>query len=301
VSVVARADGLTKSYAEIAVVENVSLTVGAGEIVVLVGPNGSGKTTTMEMLVGLRRPSAGTATISGIPVRPGGPHRLRVGVQLQQSGLPHRLRVGEALRSVGSLYRDPEDPRAILKAVGLEGRWRSSVDRMSGGQQRRLDVGLACMGRPDLLVLDEPTSGLDPEGRAELWQLLRSISGLRRGILTSTHDLNEAESYADRILVMKRGRILLSGGVRDVLAAFDGAWRLRISNAPPGVSEVLDRSTLRYVVSGEVTVSVGSEAESEAVRARLLADGLVTPTSVLSGPIRLEDLFLFASDSAVPA
>ena len=296
---IARAEGLTKSYTDTTVVNKVSFTVNAGEIVVLVGPNGSGKTTTMEMLVGLRRPSAGTATISGIPVRPGGPHRLKVGVQLQQSGLPHRLRVGEALRSVGSLYRDPEDPRAILKAVGLEGTWRSSVDRISGGQQRRLDVGLACMGRPDLLVLDEPTSGLDPEGRSELWQLLRSMAGLRRGIFASTHDLNEAEGYADRVLVMKNGRIVLSGGVRDVLASFGGAWRLRILTTHPGIAGVLDRSKLRYVVSGAVMVSVGSETECEAVRARLFADGLVTPTSVFSGPIRLEDLFLFIDESTV--
>ena len=154
--VIGECRNLAKSYRDHKAVRDVSFRVHAGEIVVLVGPNGSGKTTTMEMLIGLRKPTAGSAVIDGLHVRPGGPHRFAVGVQLQQSGLPNRLKVHEALRAAGSLYSAPRDQSELLEAVGLTNKRSAFVDRLSGGQQRRLDVALACIGRSPLLCWMSP-------------------------------------------------------------------------------------------------------------------------------------------------
>lgn len=291
-SVISVCRNLKKFYGEKKAVGDVSFDVHAGEIVILVGPNGSGKTTTMEMLVGLRKPTAGTASIEGIRVRPGGPHRFAVGVQLQQSGLPSRLRVNEALRSAAALYTSPRDSEELLGAVGLEDKRSAYVDKLSGGQQRRLDVALACIGRSPLLVLDEPTSGLDPEGRAELWMLLRSLAREGHGILASTHDLAEAEAFADRVIVLREGELVLSGKIADVLASAGGEWRLRITDPDREAMTILGESGLRTVNSGSQAITLGSRVDIEDLRDRLGA--ATSSKDILSGPVRLEDLFLFA-------
>ena len=162
-------EGVSKRYpgADALALDDVSFSVRPGEIVVLVGPNGSGKTTAMEMVSGLRLPTAGKVRVAGREVRPSGEQRMVVGVQLQEAGLPRRLKVGEAIRAVACLYDDPGPVEQIVSQLGLNDYMTSSVGSLSGGWQRRLDVALACIGRPRALVLDEPTSGVDPVARAE--------------------------------------------------------------------------------------------------------------------------------------
>lgn len=294
--VIGECRNLAKSYRDHKAVRDVSFRVHAGEIVVLVGPNGSGKTTTMEMLIGLRKPTAGSAVIDGLDVRPGGPHRFAVGVQLQQSGLPNRLKVHEALRAAGSLYSAPRDQSELLEAVGLTNKRSAFVDRLSGGQQRRLDVALACIGRSPLLVLDEPTSGLDPEGRSELWTLLKSLARAGHGILASTHDLAEAEAFADRVIVLREGEVVLSGRVADILEAAGGDWRLRITDPPQGALALIREARLSAVNAGAQTVVIGARERIDLLRESLGA--AYGAMDILSGPVRLEDLFLFSKKEA---
>ena len=165
-----------KTYDSNNVVDGVSFELLAGRATVLVGPNGSGKTTTMEMLVGLRSMSEGSATIANIPVVPGGEHRFYTGVQLQSSGLPSKIKTKEVIRAVECLYADPSDWRPMAADLGVDSYLDAFVDNLSGGERRRLDILCAAIGRPALLVLDEPTSGVDPEGRAIVWAFVRSLS-----------------------------------------------------------------------------------------------------------------------------
>lgn len=278
-----------KEYGGRPVVDGVTLAVMPGQTTMLVGPNGCGKTTSMEILVGLRRPTAGRVEVLGEPVRPDGPHRLHTGVQLQQSGLPSRLRVNEALQATASLYRHPEDIRGLADALGLANHWKAPVDKLSGGLRRRLDIATACVGSPRFLLLDEPTSGIDPEGRADLWEFLRLRARAGTGILASTHDLEEAEAFADRLYVMSSGQIALEGTPAHVIGNAGGDWRLRMNDATPPMIDLIERSGAVHGTVGITTLVVGPMADLEELRTRLQT---VEPgVEVRSGRTRLEDVF----------
>ncbi|MDJ0312189.1 ABC transporter ATP-binding protein [Arthrobacter sp. H35-D1] len=278
--------------------DGINLSVDPGNIVVLVGPNGSGKTTAMEILSGLRTADSGSATINNREVVPGGRHRFDVGVQLQEAGLPQRLKVKEAVRSVSSLYRDPGPVDSILDSLGLSDRMNQLIDRLSGGWQRRLDIALACIGRPRLLILDEPTSGLDPTARAELWEFLRDLRSRGMSVLASTHDLSEAEAFADRIVVLHSGRIILDGPVAEVLAVAGGTWRLRLTGVVPGTASSLAAFGVRPLQQGDNISIVGEREELTQIAGRIeteRADGRISYIDLLSGPVRLEDVYAFAA------
>lgn len=295
---VASLHNAVKKYGSKTVVDNVSIDVPAGKTTMLVGPNGSGKTTSMEMMVGLRRFTSGSAQICGIDVEPNGAHRLYTGVQLQHSGLPSRIRVNEVLQAVGVLYSDPADPRELVEILGLEHHWKTSVDKLSGGQRRRLDIAAACMGRPKFLLLDEPTSGVDAEGRAELWQFLRRLARQGTGVLASTHDLAEAEAFADRLFVMSKGKIVLEGTPAEVLNSVGGDWRLRIHDAPPQIRELIVSRGLAVTPVGMTDIVVGRRETLEALRAEIetaLHDGGSGHVEILSSRIRLEDVFAIST------
>ncbi len=290
-----------KVYGGRTVVDHVDIDVPSGTTTMLVGPNGSGKTTSMEMLAGLRRFTSGGATVCGIPVRPGGEHRRYMGLQLQQSGLPSRIRVSEVLAAAGSLFARPADARMLAELLGLTEHWRVPVDKLSGGLRRRLDIAAACMGRPRFLMLDEPTSGVDPEGRADLWKFLRDRARAGTGVLASTHDLAEAEAFADRLLVMGSGRILVSGTPEEVVASAGGQWRMRITDLPPRGAPLIEASGLTSCTVGVNTIVVGDKESVDTLRDLLqshLVDHGEEPPEILTGRVRLEDVFALITQKA---
>ncbi|WP_157085847.1 ABC transporter ATP-binding protein [Devriesea agamarum] len=280
-----------KTYNGINVVDGVDLSLQAGKTTVLVGPNGSGKTTTMEMLVGLRRLTSGQAQIAGIPVVPAGEHRYHVGVQLQSSGLPAKIKVIEVIRSTACLYANPADWRDMAERLGVDAFLKATVDNLSGGQRRRLDILCAALGRQPVLVLDEPTSGVDPEGRAIVWDFVRSLSAQGVAVLASTHDMAEAEAFADELLVMAAGKIRLSGSVSEVMSALDGDQRLRIASPPPPVVELVATSGRPYGRSGSSLVVIGNSQQMASLAAQIQSVAGEGNLDVLHGPMRLEDVF----------
>lgn len=291
--------GVSKKYDDGPLaVDDVSFAVNAGEIVVVVGPNGSGKTTVMEMVSGLRVPSSGGVTVNGTPARPGGGQRLVLGVQLQEAGLPMRIKVKEAVTAVACLYRDPGPVEEVLTGLGLDAYRDAMVENLSGGWQRRLDVALACIGRPQMLVLDEPTSGLDPVARAQLWEFLRTRRAAGMAVLASTHDLAEAEAFADRLIVLRGGQIVLDGPVDKVLAQAGGEWRLRLIGADHTVDRFAAQEGMTFLPAGNARTALGTREQVLALADRIEAAharGETHYQDLLRGPVRLEDVFAFAT------
>ena len=280
---------------------DVSFVVNPGEIVVLVGPNGSGKTTAMEMISALRLPSSGEVLVNGEAVRPSTLQRALVGVQLQETSLPQRLKVREAVRGVAGLYADPGPVDEIVAQLGLGPFMAQTVGSLSGGWARRLDVVLACIGRPYALVLDEPTSGIDPVARAELWEFLRRRRSEGVAVLASTHDLSEAEAYADRLLVLDRGRLVLQGTVDDVLGLAGGRWRLRLIGVDSSVDAWARACGIELVEAGDTRVLIADRQAVTAMADRIEAArdrGDLRYQDLLKGPIRLEDVFAEAVSQA---
>lgn len=284
---------LTKCYGRTRAVEDVTFEVSAGEVVVLVGPNGSGKTTTIECCAGLRTPSSGLVEVGGEPRGRTRVDRSWVGVQLQESALAPAMSPREALTLVASLYRDPLPLEFSLESVGLERSADVRYEELSGGQKRRLHVALAVVGRPALVILDEPTSGVDPEGRSVLWDMLGEVlrsSGA--GLLLTTHDLNEAEDRADRLLLLRNGRIQATGRPTDLLARVGGPWRIRVKGAPSELRALVAGAGLRFAEERDYVTVFGEQ--SQIIRLREVFENRGA-TDLLVGPSRLEDLYSLES------
>jgi ABC-2 type transport system ATP-binding protein len=212
VTTVIEVENLHKSYGSTVAVDDVSFTVGHGEVFGILGRNGAGKTTTVECLVGLRTPDRGRIRVLGRdPRRDHAELTRRVGVQLQESRLPERLRVGEAMRLYRSFYADPADPGELLARLGLAGQEKTAYGKLSGGQKQRLAVALALIGRPRIAVLDELTTGLDPHARRDTWDLIADVRRQGVTIVLVTHLMPEAERLCDRIAVIDAGRVLTVG------------------------------------------------------------------------------------------
>ena len=204
------ATDIRKQYGPIQAVAGIDLTVTTGEIVAVLGPNGAGKTTTIELLLGLRRPSAGHVRVFG--QRPDAPAvRGRVGAMLQDADAPDGLTVAELVGLVGRYYPYALPVQEVLARAGLLARRGARIGELSGGQRQRLSFALAIAGDPDLLFLDEPTVGLDVQARRTFWEQVRGFAGLGKTILFSTHYLAEADTFAGRVLVIHRGRVLQDG------------------------------------------------------------------------------------------
>src|SRR5262249_26060566 len=203
---------LEKRYGTTRAVDGLSLTIAQGEVFGLLGPNGAGKTTTVEILEGYRKPDAGEVRVLGLdPWRDGAALRPRIGVMLQEGGLYPGIGPHEALRLFASYYDDPDDPDRLLTLVGLDDARGTLVRRMSGGQQQRLSLALALVGRPALLFLDEPTAGMDPHARATTWSLVRSLRAEGVTVVLTTHAMDEAEQLCDRVGIVDRGRLVACG------------------------------------------------------------------------------------------
>jgi ABC-2 type transport system ATP-binding protein len=212
--------GLRKSYGELEAVRGVDFEIETGEVFGLLGPNGAGKTTTVEILEGYRARDAGEVAVLGHdPEHPGPEFRERIGVVLQQSELWPNLTVEEVHRAFAGYYAKPRDVDEVIDLVGLEAKRGARVKSLSGGQKRRLDLGVALVGDPDLVFLDEPTTGFDPAARRAAWEMIRSLRSLGKTVLLTTHYLDEAEQLADRVAVMREGRIVRVGTPRELTTA----------------------------------------------------------------------------------
>jgi ABC-2 type transport system ATP-binding protein len=206
------ATDLHKSYGTFEAVRGIDLEVERGEVFAFLGPNGAGKTTTVEILEGYRSRSAGEVSVLGAdPARADRAWRERVGIVLQECNLERYLTVRESLELYAGYYRAPRPVDDVIELVGLGAKAEERVARLSGGQQRRLDVGIALVGDPELLFLDEPTTGFDPSARRQAWEVISSLRELGKTILLTTHYMDEAQRLADRVAIIARGEIVARG------------------------------------------------------------------------------------------
>jgi ABC-2 type transport system ATP-binding protein len=226
--------GLVKRYGRVTAVDGLDLTVERGETLALLGPNGAGKTTTVECLEGYRRPDGGTVRVLGLdPVADARALAPRIGVMLQEGGLYPHVRPAEVLHTFAAFHDDPEDPDALLVALGLDEVRDARYRSLSGGEKQRLALALALVGRPEVLFLDEPTAGLDPVARRTTWALLAERTRAGTTILLTTHLLDEAAAVADRVAIIDRGRLRLVGTPAELTASVEGSADVRITPATP--------------------------------------------------------------------
>jgi ABC-2 type transport system ATP-binding protein len=211
-SVAVQVSGLTKSYGDVPAVCGIDLRIPIGEIFALLGPNGAGKTTTIEILEGYRARDGGTVSVLGYdPGRQRQRLKSRIGIVLQSAGVDRYLTVTETLAMFASYYPRPRPVGEVIELAGLEHKRDARVIKLSGGQQRRLDVAIALVGDPDLLFLDEPTTGFDPSARREAWEVVKNLAHLGKTVLLTTHYMDEAQYLADRVAVIAAGRIVAEG------------------------------------------------------------------------------------------
>jgi ABC-2 type transport system ATP-binding protein len=218
VSTVVSVRGLSKSYGDFEALKGVDFELRAGEVFGLLGPNGAGKTTTIEILEGYRERDGGDVRVLGAdPAKAGLEWRQRIGVVLQSSAMYENLTVAEQLAQFGGYYEHPRPVDEVIGLIGLEEKRDARARKLSGGQRRRLDLGLALVGDPELIFLDEPTTGFDPAARRRAWGTIRSLRALGKTILLTTHYLDEVEQLADRVAVLREGQIVASGTVHELI------------------------------------------------------------------------------------
>jgi ABC-2 type transport system ATP-binding protein len=208
---------LRKSYGDVEAVRGIGLEVQAGEVFAFLGPNGAGKTTTVEILEGYRSPDAGEISVLGEdPQHADRDWREQIGVVLQGCRLDPYLTVRESLALYAGYYRAPRSIEETIELVGLEGKADARAGGLSGGQQRRLDVGLALIGDPELLFLDEPTTGFDPSARRQAWETIAGLRDLGKTVFLTTHYMDEAQRLADRVAIISGGEIVAQGTPEDL-------------------------------------------------------------------------------------
>jgi ABC-2 type transport system ATP-binding protein len=283
---VARLQGVSKIYGSVKALSNVDLSVRPGELLAVLGPNGAGKTTALRLLLGLSKPSRGTARVFGRdPVDSDA--RVRTGAMLQVAKVPETLRVKEHIHLFSSYYPKPLPLFEVLAAAGLEQIKNRCFGELSGGQKQRVLFALAICGDPDLVFLDEPTVGLDVEARRLLWAEIRRLIARGKSVLLTTHYLQEADELADRVVVIDHGSIIAEGTPSEIKSRTAGrrircVTRLSIDTirTMPGVLDVRpDREALEIQAT-----------EAEPALRELLKDPTISGIEVTSAG--LEDAFL---------
>jgi ABC-2 type transport system ATP-binding protein len=263
---------LRKSYGSYEALRGISFHINEGEVFGLLGPNGAGKTTTIEILEGYRARDGGDVEVLGFdPERAGSAFRERIGVVLQQSQLWPNLTVAETHRLFAGYYEHPRDVDEVITLVGLAEKRDARVKTLSGGQQRRLDLGVALVGDPDLVFLDEPTTGFDPAARRAAWDMIRSLRSLGKTILLTTHYLDEAEQLADRLAVLREGVIIREGTPAELTG---GSSETEVRYRKDG-NEVVLRTTEPTKLLQRLTAEAlaeGHELENLSVRRPTLED-----------------------------
>jgi ABC-2 type transport system ATP-binding protein len=274
---IVRAEGVRKRYGDFWAVDGVDLEIARGECLAMLGPNGAGKTTFTEILEGFRTRDGGMIDVLGVdPAEATGAWKARIGIVLQQDRDLGDLTVAEAVHHFSHYYPHPSDPDEVIAAVGLQKSAGVRIDRLSGGQRRRLDVALGIVGRPEMLFLDEPTTGFDPEARRDFWQLIEQLKYQGTTILLTTHYLEEAEALADRVAVIARGRLLacappelLDGrdnGTTEVHWMENGVVRMEKTQEPTALIHNLSQR-----MGGEIPGLVVRRASLEDVYLNLIA------------------------------
>ncbi len=288
-------DKLVVDYGDVRAVDGVSFAIDAGQVLALLGPNGAGKTSTIESLEGYRRPSGGRARVLDLdPIADHGRLVRRIGVMLQAGGVYPGIRVLEALRLFAAYYDDAENPEAMLERVGLAHRRSAPWRRLSGGEQQRLSLALALIGKPDVAFLDEPTSGIDVGGRQVIRELIGELRQSGVTVLVTTHDLEEAERLADRIVIIDRGRVVASGTPAELMRSNDDEEIL--FGAPPSLDTAsLGRALNAFVdevTPGEYKVAMPPTPGNVAALTAWLAEHDLPLADLRAGRQRLEDVFL---------
>ena len=285
---------LHKAYGGTVAVDDISFTVGEGEIFGILGPNGAGKTTTVECVEGLRKQDRGEISVLGLdPLRDRAELTQLLGAQLQESQLPAKLRVAEALDLYSSFYRAPADWRALLVALGLADKSTTPFRKLSGGQKQRLSIALALVGAPRIAVLDELTTGLDPQARRDTWELIEGVRDRGVTIVLVSHFMEEAERLCDRVALIDKGRVVVLDTPAALAERVEAAQRIQFRPSGPmddallaGLPEVTS-----IIRRGDVVVVTGTGNVLNAVIS-VLARNQIVAQQLRVEQANLEDAFL---------
>ena len=298
-----RLTDLHKSFGDVTAVDGIDLTIRPGEIVALLGPNGAGKTTTIDMILGLSRPTSGDARVFGMTPRQAVDRGL-VAAVMQTAGLLPDITVRETVELTASLFSHRTDAEEAMRRAGVTDFASRIVKKCSGGQQQRLRFAMALVSDPALLILDEPTTGMDVEGRRSFWEAIHADAEHGRTIVFATHYLEEADAFADRIILMRHGRIIADGTAAEIRASVSGrSLRATLTCTPEQLRDALADAQIRgqvhdvEILGNTLTLT---STDTDAVAALLLSEHLAKDLEITSRG--LEDAFvaLTSDDTTFP-